>query len=365
MTDTDIKRIPAPEPGIYPGVPFETYLAWDAVNASLLKDVGHAPALAYDHMTNPDPDKKAYVKGRLFHLLSTGATNADEEFIVTPETYPTIVKAEDSGWTVKSLPDPGNWYEIAQGRGKARTTHRAQILPTTDGGYAVQSEAPPESHALQMNKWNGNAKVCQEWAADRAGDGKTIVKADEYTDASGMAEQVRKHPKLGPLLAGAQVEVSVVWMDAKTGLKCKARFDLYKEGVICDLKSSSSPAWAANELTNPFFHNAYRYGYHIQVAHYMEGLKALAMTERVPWVVLAAVEGYSPYLLMAYDIFDDPQALSYDFLTLGRLRRYMLMVEYKRCLESGEWPGYKTEHEDMMLPYRGVEELKELQGRPK
>jgi len=279
------------EPGIYPGIPFPEYLAWDAVDASLLKAMSHAPAMAHYRRTHPEHDKPAYLLGRLFHLLATNPESADSEFIVRPKTY-------------------------------------------TDG---KGNEKP----------WHGGANVCKGWAADKRASGLEVVSQDDYERATGMATSVRTHPKLGPLVDRAQVEVSVVWRDSGTGVLCKGRWDLRKGGVLCDLKSTSSTA--APSPTAPWFTRAIRFGYDVQVAMYIDALIAIDPPSEVPWFVFGVVESYPPYLCADYDVHDDRDAESYEWLQYGRAHYRTLLDQYKWCVEHDKWEAYDT-HSEMLLP---------------
>ncbi len=301
-----MERIPTPKPGLYPGIPFEVYLAWDAVDATLLKAMAHNAEFAHFRMIEPEVDKPCYLKGRLFHLLSTDPNAADGEFILQPDTYVSD-KGEEKGW-----------------------------------------------HA--------GAKVCKAWVASQKAAGLDVLKADVLADACGMATRVREHPRVGPLVISGAVEVSVVWLDKPTGIVLKARYDVYKNGIIVDLKSDSGRVWAGDYTANPFFRVAYNRGYHIACGMYVDSVIALKLSKEVPWYVFVAVEGYPPYSLAAYDVRDDQDSGSYAFLHLGRLRYRMLLQEYAHCKKTGEWPGYGAEHEDMMLSYAGVKELEQLTG---
>jgi hypothetical protein len=53
MSATTRERIPAPEPGVYPDVPFDTYTAWDAANHSTLKKGDRSPAHLLAAFTEP------------------------------------------------------------------------------------------------------------------------------------------------------------------------------------------------------------------------------------------------------------------------------------------------------------------------
>jgi len=287
-----IAKVPAPEPGVYPGVPFETYASWDAANASLLKALDHTPALALHRLTHIEDDKPHYALGRLFHLLATQPELADGEFVEKPATY-----VNDKG-----------------------------------------EEKP----------WHGGAKACKAQMALWLSEGLTPVSADDMNQALAMADSVRTHEKLGPLMDGADVELSLVWVDTTTGVTCKARLDVAKTaaGVIGELKSARSAK------ADDFFNVAYRLGYHIATAMYVDAAIALGLTpEDVPtWYVFAVVEKFPPYLARAFDVHDDPEALSFAFLDLGRKVYKTKLAEYAFCRKHNKWPGYPTEHADMMLP---------------
>ncbi len=297
------KTIEAPEPGVYENIPFEQYLAWDAADCSLLKKIDHSAEYAHYHQTHPEPDKDAYAKGRLFHLLIGEPEKADAEFIIKPATY---------------------IAETGKDEGKEK-------------------------------KWNGNANVCKGWFASQKASGRTVVTADVMDECRLMAARVLAHPTLGPMIADAKVEVSVVWIDKMTGLKLKGRFDLFKAGIVVDAKSTSGKA-----SPEAFAADAYRYKYHLQAAMYLDAVIALKLTDEVPWFTFAAVEGYAPHSICVFDVQDDIDALSYDFLHLGRIRYRALLQHYKWCVDHDEWPGYGEEHFDMELPYRGRKELEDL-----
>lgn len=288
-----------PAPGAYRDVPFEDYLAWDAVDASFLRAMDHTPAYARWKRDNPQQDKAHYAKGRLFHCLSLEPHKAEQEFAVKPETY-----------------------QAADGTTK---------------------------------KFNANSKTCKAWLAEQAG--RTTVDVDTWREAMAMAQRVRAMPQMAPFLADADVELSVVWLDKATGLRCKARFDACKNGIVIDLKSTS--AAARHEC---FFREAHQYRYHLQAAHYIEALKAAGLARGTPWFAFVVVEAYPPHDLCMYDCQDDRDALSLEFLEYGRLKRTILMARAKECADTGRWPGYPPESMDMSLTYQARQELEELAG---
>ncbi len=294
-----------PKVGIHYDIPFDEYLAWDAWHASFLKDVEHTPHYAWARKQQgeaDDAEKAHYSKGRLFHCLVGQPSKVDEDFVLRPDTY------------------------------------------TSDRGKDKGKEKP----------WHGGAKVCEAWAIAQAG--RSIISRDTMEEAAAMAHRVCDHHAIAPLIADCKVEVSIVWEDKLTGALCKGRYDLFKNGIIVDLKSTSSAAGPS-----AFFYEAMKYRYHIQCAMYIDGGKALGMFgDKVPWFAFAAVEGYFPHEIAVYDVQDDPSALSYDFLMYGRLKYRAALQVVEHCKKTGNWTGYGPESYDMELTYQGRKEFEEM-----
>ena len=300
------------KPGIYRNVPFDDYMVIKAVPSSFLKDMDHTAHLARWNADHSEAEKECYKKGRLFHALSLEPDAAEKLFIGKPGEY-----------------------------------HH------------------PDDEAGVMRKWNGNAGVCKEWEKVQACAGRTVVSQDVMAETLGMAQAVRSHPDMRPFLSDADVELTVLWTDKMTGLLCKARFDGYKNWTVIDLKSTSGSA--ARER---FPYEAAQYRYAIQAAHYMDALETIDCpcmpsgdpVRPSPLFRFIAVEGYAPFDLQTFDVEDDPDAGSWDFLEYGRCRRAILMGNVKHCLETGEWPGYPVDAADMTLTPNQVKELEVMKG---
>ena len=75
-----------PGPGIYPGVPFETYRLWKAVNASLLcKLETKTPMHAKHYRDAPDEDTPAKLFGRATHAKVLEPETFAERCVIAPE----------------------------------------------------------------------------------------------------------------------------------------------------------------------------------------------------------------------------------------------------------------------------------------
>lgn len=180
------------------------------------------------------------------------------------------------------------------------------------------------------------ARKGKEWEAFKAEHaGKVLLRTRDQRPIEQMALAVQRHPDARRLVEGLRTEVVYEWTDEPTGIRCKGRVDGRKPGITVDLKTSRSL-------------NAYAFGsqaaklmYHVQAAHYWEGVKAVD-GENSRYFILA-VENVEPYDVGVFRV--DPATLR-----LGRDKRRELMSKLARCLEANEWPGRYPEAVDLDLP---------------
>jgi hypothetical protein len=138
-------------------------------------------------------------------------------------------------------------------------------------------------------------------------------------------------------------ECCVVWRDPETGLRCKARIDKLlpaPHNLILDLKSASSAEPMA------FARDAARFGYDIQAAHYVAGVKAA--TGRECHYLLIPQEKEPPYLSSLIDATDErcqPTAAE-----CGEQKRRAALDTLATCLRDNHWPGYGDEVYPLQLP---------------
>lgn len=168
-----------PPPGVYPNVPFEEYLLWDALNVSSLRQIAKTPRKfrnALDHPVDKQTDSKRF--GTAFHMLC-----------LEPARFRTSV-----------VPAP--------------------INPKTEKAYGMGTKA-----------W-------EEYAAQHPG--KIIVDPDELAELGAMKREVDAHPEAAALLqAEGQCEVALVWNDPTTGLRAKGRADkLIPRFGLVDIKTT-------------------------------------------------------------------------------------------------------------------------------
>jgi hypothetical protein len=182
------------KPGIYPNVPFDEYLQWEAINNTLLRIIDtQSAAHAKTHKDNPPPPSKAFEQGRIFHALTLEPMDFDSRYAVAP-----------------------------------------QVDRRTKAGKEA---------------WG---------AFEASVDGKHIVVEEDYQACLKMAEAVQAHRAAWNLLRFGQPEVCIIWQDPLTGLLCKARLDYVhlENRVIVDLKSTrdASPDAFSKAIWNYGYH---------------------------------------------------------------------------------------------------------------
>lgn len=168
--------------------------------------------------------------------------------------------------------------------------------------------------------------------------GRTIIGAEDYQTCSAIQENVRRHPAAQVLLSDGEPELSVYWRDEQTGVLCKCRPDWmnYKANTIIDVKSTDDAS------PSGFQKSIVKWGYHVQAAWYLDGLKAA--TGHAPKAfIFAAFEKTRPYATAFYYADDD-------MIEMGRqLYRERLDV-FAACLKSNSWPGYPQQLSPISLP---------------
>lgn len=143
-----------------------------------------------------------------------------------------------------------------------------------------------------------------------------------------MAESVKANHVARKLFERpGRPEVSV--FDEYLGVKRRGRFDYLPDdgGIAVDLKTTVDASKAG------FARAAARYGYHVQRGHYLDILKRLG---READMLFVAVEKEPPYLVQVH-------RLSPEFAEMGETEALAAVDTYRRCMDTGVWPGYPEE----------------------
>lgn len=206
-----------------------------------------------------------------------------------------------------------------------RAVHTLVFEPGTfDGAYAIWTEGERRGKAWEAFK------------AEHAG--FTILKAAEADECAAMATAVRQNPLVQPYLDGGVFEQAIFWNDTETGIGCKGKPDWQHRalGVVLDLKTVRSAE------ARRFGTEAARMGYHLQLAHYTNGItNARGWTPRRQ--LLVAVEKPAPHDVAVFEVGPDEA-----YIAAQDLRE--LLHQLKECIDSGRWPGRYTQEQALLLP---------------
>lgn len=263
-----------PKPGVYANIDAADYFAWDAVSNSRLGLMAKSPR--HYQAGGSGKETKAMRFGSLAHLASLQPLEIADHYAVMPAYHL----------------DPENC--TTKGEPSTKTTTKY-----------VEAKAA---------------------AFREANDRKQIVTQEEFDRAKLLCESIAGNELARECLTGpGPVEVSLVWIDADTGVRCKARLDkvLTEHGRLCDLKTTGN--------LFKFQRSVADYGYCRQMAHYAEGWAALNGGELLePWLV--AVESAAPHCVQAAPV--DAESIEQ-----GHKERDRLLRRVAECMESGAWPG--------------------------
>lgn len=295
LTTPEPRKVIVPTVGVHFGIPEDTYHnLWDAASNSRLKLIKRSPA----HMrTAIDLGSKETEAKRLGHAIHAA--------ILEPDSFTSR-------------------FIVA---GQCEATKKGDGLRCTNNGSILSAKLG----------WLCGTHSKGSGPSDAT---RTVLPSDEYEKCMKIRDSVHAHPSAHQLLTfEGQSELSLVWVDPDTGLLCKARVDrqtgLIPGGAFADVKSTIDASKDAFALA------IYKYWYHTQGAHYLEGAAVLDLPVR--HFVNIAVEKEPPYAVGLYRLREDA-------ILAGANQLRPLKLLYARCLETGKWPAYSEDVEDIALP---------------
>lgn len=279
---------PISKPGIYAGIPLETYhgatiCAGPSISSSGLRTIFKKSPAHYWASSPYNPaaiereDSEAMILGRAAHHALLGESEFSKHYVIRPEML----------------------------AGKA---------------------------------WQGNRTDCKEWLAAAAESGLTVLTPAQRDQIVGMRAGLAAHPMIDPKggvrLLDGYVEHSIIWRDAETGIWLKVRPDVIPAGSddVADLKTAADVSDDAIERTVGDF------GLNQQ-----GGLVAAAWREVIGRAMasfsLVFVEKTAPHIARVMTI--KPHDLD-----LGERQNRAALRMFAKCMASGRWPGPGGEQTD-------------------
>lgn len=174
--------------------------------------------------------------------------------------------------------------------------------------------------------------------------GKIGIMPDDVERIQRIREEVDAHPTISNgMLTGGDAEVTLVWVDDETGIRCKARLDYMHrtdEGlIVVDLKSVGGRSSAHPDDVR---RRIAKLDYELSASLYVDGCEQVFDKPVIDYVVLS-VEKEAPYLCSAVALKDCD-------LECGR-RQYKAGLANVENYEQGDpYHGYSVEIEDVDLP---------------
>jgi hypothetical protein len=205
--------------------------------------------------------------------------------------------------------------------------------------HAVILEGRDIVYVVHADSWRTkDAKESREYARSI---GKVPLLATQREAVDALCDAVRQQIEAlhvePPLFSDGSPEQTLVW-EEDGGIMCRARLDWLRSDLraVDDLKTTSRSAHPV-----AYARRLYDVGGDIQAAFYLRGVRALTgATPVFRWVV---AETEPPYAISVIT----PGA---DVLALGEAKVEHALGLWRRCLETGEWPGYPSQVHVAELP---------------
>lgn len=246
--------------GIYLDLSFADYLGLQRVGSSSITNMMEGPSKYWaDSWMNPDRpediDSDAMKLGRAYHA----ARLEPETFL---DLYCRELVPEDLGEGLLK-----NGTEIGEAlAGYGETKKKAGESVVMQGLRLLDVDPAAKIWALEREEWEKN-HASKDW-----------IKPKEWDEINRDAERVRSNPELAALISGGMAEVSILFTDPETGLKCKIRPDYMGPSWITHLKT-----WDARSMGKPSNRavvDAFNFnGYYRTTWFYRLGVHAIAGQE--------------------------------------------------------------------------------------
>lgn len=224
--------------------------------------------------------------------------------------------------------------------------HKQPHKVVFDFGRAAHEEVLGVGSGIEVIDAPDYRKQDAQKARDAAyADGKTPLLPKDYKVVKAMAAELKRHPIAGALFqpGAGLAEQSLFWKDPTTGVICRARFDWLptqvkgKRLVIGDYKTcrSAAPAEIAKAV--------HEHGYHQQDDFYRRGARELGIGDKNTSFVFIFQQKTAPYLVTVVELDDEARRI-------GKERNDVALKTYKRCMETGVWPGFTDDIKMLSLP---------------
>lgn len=191
-----------------------------------------------------------------------------------------------------------------------------------------------------------NAANARAW---RDAQTKQIVRVADMVIINDMVRALKNNPQVARAFKTGQPEQSIIWRHGSTGIWLKARPDWMPDDptkeFIIEYKT------AATIQPRALSANVFRYGYHMQAALFLDGLKEA--TGINAFSIAHVVQEKDPPYLAELRMFTPEQ------IEFGRHAYWRALQIFAECLSTGKWPGYTSEPQFFQTPFSVQKQMEE------
>lgn len=226
----------------------------------------------------------------------------------------------------------------------AKTAH-PKLTPETEKEEAEHFDIGTVAHALLLEGYSvAEVLPFPDWRKEAAREariiarkaGKVPILEKHWVNVLGMVAAARTqldaHKQAKDAFLNGRPEQTIIWEE--DGVLCRARPDWLHDShlAIDDFKTTGASA-NPEVISRTLFSN----GWDVQCAFYIRGLKAvsdrLQRANYDPIFRFVVQETYPPYALSVI-------ALGPDSMMIAEKKVEFAINLWRKCLTSGEWPGY-------------------------
>lgn len=196
-----------------------------------------------------------------------------------------------------------------------------------------------EKYAVRPAKWDSwRTNAAKEWRDEMVAAGRMVLTDAQIAAIHGIAKNLESHPEIKQGILRGQIEKSLIWKDAETGVWLRSRPDVIPtdSNIVIDLKTTADASERA--LMRGFVDH----GYHVQLALVAEGFRRV-MGREVEMFGLVYAETEPPYVVTVRPVSDG-------FIYWGSAIARRAIRRFADCLEKDEWPGYPTDGQRIYTP---------------
>jgi len=222
---------------------------------------------------------------------------------------------------------------------KAHQTTESKPTPQMLFGSAAHYHVlePEKEMVIVAPVARTSRKAFAEFEASQPKD-KSIVSESEMQQLEGMRKEMAKHSLARSLIFNGQAEQSVFWnhtMFEDTKCKCRPDYALDDIKTIVDYKTTTDAG------ADSFAKAVINFGYEVQAAWYMDGMKTVSGEDYQ--FVFVAQEKEPPYAIAIY-------LLSRDFIERGQKLINTALTTHFYARQTKKWDGYPAELKELRPP---------------